>query len=446
MTDRLMISGAGPVEADVTVPGSKSLTNRALLAAALAEGNSILTGALESEDTQIMAEALARIGFGLTSSTFSERIVVHGGLSRRTVANVDRTPLRIYVGNSGITARFLTAVLSFLPGVWELYGKERMYSRPIGDLLAALRSLGAEIDTLGAPNSFPLRIAGRPLSGGEVSVRGNISSQFLSALLMAAPLASGALVIGVEGELVSRPYIEMTLAVMKSFGVTVETPDAQTFVIPEHAAYRPTEYAIEPDASAASYFFALPAIVGGRVTVQGLSRTSLQGDVAFADLLEQMGCRVVWQPDSVTVARDTVGSKPTRLVGLDVDMSDISDTVQTLAVVSLFAATPTRIRNVAHIRGKETDRIAAAATELRKFGVQVDEYDDGLLIRPKPLTEMTGGRVATYDDHRMAMSFALAGLALPGVLIENAGCTAKTYPNFFDDLEKAVGHAVSREV
>ena len=199
---------------------------------------------------------------------------------------------------------------------------------------------------------------------------------------MAAPLASGALVIGVEGELVSRPYIEMTLAVMKSFGVTVETPDAQTFVIPEHAAYRPTEYAIEPDASAASYFFALPAIVGGRVTVQGLSRTSLQGDVAFADLLEQMGCRVVWQPDSVTVARDTVGSKPTRLVGLDVDMSDIRHGSNP---GGRLAGHPDRIRNVALISGKETDRIAAPqASEVRR---RLSEIRRGLLIRPKPLTE-----------------------------------------------------------
>ena len=441
MTDRLILPCREPVDAEVAVPGSKSLTNRALLAAALAPGASTLTGALDAEDTRIMAEALGRVGFDADLSDFSRRITLRGG-----AAAAASGPTRLYVGNSGITARFLTAALSFIPGTRELFGKERIYSRPIGDLLSALRALGAQIESLAAPDALPLRVVGKPLPGGEVSVRGNISSQFLSALLMAAPLAGGRVVIRVEGELVSRPYVEMTLAVMRSFGARVETPDPQTFVIPEDAAYRPADYAVEPDASAASYFFALPAVAGGSVKVRGLTENSLQGDVAFAGLLGQMGCRVEYARDGIRVTRPIVDGRPAQLVGIDVDMNDISDTVQTLSVVSLFAVTPTRIRNVAHIRGKETDRLAAAAAQLRKFGVRVDEYDEGLQIWPRPLGELTGARIETYDDHRMAMSFALAGLAVPNVVIEKTECTAKTYPNFFDDLSAALGRPVSREV
>ena len=443
MTDRRILPCSGPVDAVVTVPGSKSLTNRALLAAALAGGTSVLTGALDAEDTRIMAGALREIGFKTDLSDFSRRLAVVGGTASLPAR---AEPVRLYVGNSGITARFLTAALSFIPGTWELFGKERIYSRPISDLLAALRPLGAQIEPLGAPDALPLRIKGRPLPGGGISVKGNISSQFLSALLMAAPLARGRLVIRVAGELVSRPYVEMTLAVMRSFGVTVETPDPQTFVIPESAAYAPAGYAVEPDASAASYFFALPAVVGGCVLVRGLGADSLQGDVGFAGLLGQMGCRIGYEPEGIRITRETVGGRPAQLVGIDVDMNDISDTVQTLSVVSLFAVTPTRIRNVAHIRGKETDRIAAVAAELRKFGVRVDEYDEGLQIWPRPLDQMTGARIETYDDHRMAMSFALAGLAVPNVVIEKTECTAKTYPDFFDDLTAALGHPSSQEL
>lgn len=441
MTDRLILPCREPVDAVVAVPGSKSLTNRALLAAALAPGASILTGALDAEDTRIMAEALGRVGFSADLTDFARRIAISGGTPAPAAE-----PVRLYVGNSGITARFLTAALSFIPGVWELFGKERIYSRPIGDLLSALRALGAEFAPLGAPDALPLRIVGKPLPGGEISVRGNISSQFLSALLMAAPLAGGRLVIHVDGELVSRPYVDMTLAVMRSFGARVETPDPQTFVVPEGAAYRPAGYAVEPDASAASYFFALPAVAGGTVKVLGLSKDSLQGDVAFVDLLAQMGCVVEDQQDGIRVTRPVVGGRPAQLVGIDVDMNDISDTVQTLSVVSLFAVTPTRIRNVAHIRGKETDRLAAVAAQLRKFGVRVDEYGEGLQIWPRPLDRLTGARIETYDDHRMAMSFALAGLAVSGVVIEKTECTAKTYPNFFDDLTRALGRPAAREV
>ena len=441
------IPHSDPVDAVVTVPGSKSLTNRALLIAALASGESVLRGALDSEDTRIMADALRQIGVPLEMEDFDHRIHLSGesllsnnptgAKSPRPDFNPEKTT-DLYVGNSGTTARFLTAALSFLPGRWRILGKERMYSRPIGDLIDALSGFGAVIETEREKGYPPLLIQGKRLPGGKITVRGGISSQFLSGLLMAAPLADGDVTIQIEGELVSRPYVEMTLAVMKSFGVEVITDEEfRSFRIPADSSYRGTDYAVEPDASAASYFFALPAIVGGRTTVRGLSKGSLQGDVDFVEILEAMGCHVTWGTDGVTVERPIRNGRPLELNGVDVDMNDISDTVQTLSVVALFAATPTRIRNVAHIRGKETDRISAVVTELRKFGIRVDEFPDGLQIWPDR-TRIHGAQIATYDDHRMAMSFSLAGLAVPGVTIENPDCVVKTYPRFFEDLEKVI--------
>jgi 3-phosphoshikimate 1-carboxyvinyltransferase len=257
-------------------------------------------------------------------------------------------------------------------------------------------------------------------------VAGDISSQFLSGLLMAAPCAAGPVELAVSGDLVSKPYIEMTLAVMRSFGAQVDARDLARFAIPAGRGYRGRSYAVEPDASAASYFFAAAAITGGRVTVEGLSRESLQGDVAFCDCLARMGCRVEYAPDAITVAGGP-------LAGIDVDMNAISDTVQTLGAVALVARGPTTVTGVAHIRHKETDRIAALATELRKLGAAVEERPDGLRITPGKLHPAS---IDTYDDHRMAMSMALVGLATPGVVIREPGCTAKTYPNYFDDLAR----------
>jgi 3-phosphoshikimate 1-carboxyvinyltransferase len=267
------------------------------------------------------------------------------------------------------------------------------------------------------------------LRGGTATVRGDISSQFLSGLLLAAPAADGPVTIEIEGPLVSRPYVQMTRAVMRAFGVDVESNDQlDRFQIEAPTSYHACVFAIEPDASAASYFFAAAAVTGGEVTVEGLSAASLQGDVAFVDCLERMGCEVRRDSGSITVI-----GRP--LAGIDVDMNAISDTVQTLAVAALFAAGPTTIRNVAHVRHKETDRIAALATELRKLGAQVDERDDGLTITPGALRPAT---IDTYRDHRMAMSFAVAGLRIAGVRINDPGCTAKTYPGFFDDLAAVV--------
>ena len=300
-----------------------------------------------------------------------------------------------------------------------------MRQRPIQDLLDALNSLGVDVHSESNNGCPPVIVRAAGLPGGPATIRGDVSSQFLSGLLMAAPYAARPMSLHIAGGLVSQPYVRMTLEVMAAFGVHVATVDLRQFEIPT-ARYHERTYAIEPDASAASYFFAAAAIAGGEVTVAGLSRGSLQGDVNFCDCLAQMGCTVEYGPDQITVQGG-------RLSGIDVDMSDISDTVQTLAAVALFAEGPTTIRGVAHIRHKETDRIGDLATELRKLGAIVDELSDGLRITPAPLN---GARIATYQDHRMAMSLALVGLKVPGVVIEDPRCTEKTYPNFFRDLAK----------
>ena len=292
--------------------------------------------------------------------------------------------------------------------------------------MLALRSLGAIVRSDRGNGCPPVTVQSRGLEGGYASVRGDVSSQFLSGLLMALPYAREATTVEVQGVLVSQPYVRMTLAVMEAFGVTASNRKFRRFdVYP--ARYRGRAYAIEPDASAASYFFALAALSGGTITVEGLGTSSLQGDLAFVDILEHMGCTVTRQPTQTTVT-----GGPLRAV--DVDMNAISDTVMTMAVLALFADGISRIRNVGHIRHKETDRIAALATELRKLGAKVDELPDGLVINPPPPDQLHPARISTYDDHRMAMSFALAGLKVPGVTILDPGCVAKTYPGFWDDL------------
>jgi 3-phosphoshikimate 1-carboxyvinyltransferase len=304
-----------------------------------------------------------------------------------------------------------------------LDGVERMRQRPIGDLLAALRQLGAELDGQLRPDFPPVVVRAARLPGGVGVVRGDVSSQFLSALLLAAPCALDDVRLLVEGELVSRPYVTMTLKIMEQFGARLKTGE-DYFRIYAPQSYGAQSYAIEPDASAASYFWAAAAITGGEVTVEGLSKDSLQGDVQFVECLARMGCSVSSAADGITVS-----GRAER--GIDVDMNAISDTVQTLAVVALFAEGPTTIRNVAHIRHKETDRIGDLARELRKLGASVDETPDGLRITP---AQLHGAAIETYNDHRMAMSLALAGLRIPGVTILNPGCTAKTYPNYFLDM------------
>lgn len=331
----------------------------------------------------------------------------------------------LWLENSGTSIRFLTALCTLGRGDFRLDGNARMRERPIGELIDALNQLGARVTSEQHAGYPPILVRGSGLRGGEAQVGGQISSQYLSALLMAAPAAEQAVCVRVAGTLVSEPYVEMTRRVMQAFGVQVEA-DASGGFHCNPQQYAAIDYEIEPDASAASYFFAAAAITGGEVTVSGLSRNALQGDVGFVDALVRMGCEATYTPHGITLR-----GRPLR--GIEIDMNAISDTAQTLAAVAPFAAGPTHIFNVAHIRHKETDRIAAVATELRRSGQQVEEHADGLTIQPAMIHPAT---IQTYDDHRMAMSFALLGLNSPGIRIAHPECTAKTYPRFFEDLRK----------
>ncbi|WP_169980838.1 3-phosphoshikimate 1-carboxyvinyltransferase [Tautonia rosea] len=411
-----------PPKASVRVPGSKSLTNRALVVAGLARGRSTLTGALDSDDTRVMIESLRRLGLSVEHDPASATIVIEGQGRHLPAEKAD-----LFVGNSGTTLRFLTAMVCVTRGTYRLDGVPRMRERPVADLLLALNRLGADARSEFDNGCPPVIVQADGLDGGYAEVRGDVSSQFLSGLLMALPCAKGPTTVEVMGTLVSKPYIAMTMEVMAAFGRRISNRDFKRFNV-EPAPYSARTYAIEPDASAASYFFAAAAITGGSITVEGLGTESIQGDIGFVDLLEHMGCTVERSKSSITVT----GNAP--LVGIDVDMNAISDTVMTLAAVALFADGPTRIRNIAHIRHKETDRIAALAAELRKLGAEVDEQPDGMMIFP-PST-ITPARIHTYDDHRMAMSFALVGLKAEGVTILDPGCVAKTYPGFWDDLAR----------
>jgi 3-phosphoshikimate 1-carboxyvinyltransferase len=427
MSDTLQIQPTSqPVFRTVQPPGSKSITNRALVCAALAEGISTLHGALVSEDTEVMIAGLRAFGVRVEEKDGGQTLVVEGCAGKPPAKQAN-----IFVGNSGTTIRFLTALATLGHGNYRLDGIGRMRERPIGDLVDALQLLGAELKCAGSNNCPPVEVVAGGLPGGAATIRGNISSQYLSALLMAAPCAEQEVMLRVDGTLVSVPYVAMTLAVMDAFGITARA-DANfaEIVVPGAAHYKACAYAIEPDASAASYFWAAAAVTGGEISVTGLSRASLQGDVAFVECLAKMGCEAHYDDDSITV----VGHS---LRGIDVDMNAISDTVQTLAVVALFAEGPTIIRNVPHIRHKETDRLAALAKELRKLGATVSERKSGLEIVPGNFSATATQCVAidTYNDHRMAMSFAVAGLVRAGIVIRDPDCTAKTYPDFFVDLE-----------
>lgn len=410
-----------PPTARVQVPGSKSLTNRALIVAALAGGPSTLTGALDSDDTRVMVDSLRRLGFDVEHDPAAATLRIEGGRG-----GIPAHEAQLFVANSGTSLRFLTAFVAVGRGTYHLDGTPRMRQRPAADLLAALNRLGAKAASDAGNGCPPLTIRANSLDGGNVSVRGDVSSQFLSGLLMALPYARTTTTIEVVGELVSKPYVDMTLAVMRAFGLNPSNRRYRQFNI-EPGRYTGRTYAIEPDASAASYFFAAAAITGGSVTVNGLGTQSLQGDLGFVDVLEHMGCRVERGPDATTVH-----GGPLR--GVDIDMNAISDTVMTLAAVALFAEGVTRIRHVGHIRHKETDRIAALAVELRKLGATVNEAADGLTIFPP--ARVAPARISTYDDHRMAMAFALVGLRSPGLAILDPGCVAKTYPGFWTDLER----------
>jgi len=410
-----MVPVAGAVRGSIRPPGSKSLTNRALLIAALAQGRSTLIGPLDSQDTRVMIDSLRRLGIAIDADEHRLLVDGCGGVLPSQSAE-------LWLENSGTSIRFLTALCAGGNGDYRLDGNARMRERPIADLACALNALGADV-VCGENGCPPIRVLGRGLSGGATRVSGALSSQFLSALLMAAPQAASAVELHIEGRLVSRPYVDMTLGVMSRFGAEVQWISESALRVASRT-YVATDFSIEPDASAASYFFAAAAITGGEVTVSGLSRDSVQGDVAFVQALERMGCAVAWADDAITV-------RGCPLHGIDIDMNGISDTAQTLAAVAVFAQGPTRIRNIGHVRHKETDRIAAVATELRRLAIVVDEHPDGLTVHPG---HPQPAEIQTYDDHRMAMSFALIGLRSPGILIANPECTVKTYPGYFEDL------------
>lgn len=419
MTDRIEIHPVGPLDAAIRPPGSKSITNRALICAALARGASSLRGALDSEDTRVMTESLRALGIDVSVDVSAQSIDVVGCGGQLPVDSAD-----LFVANSGTTIRFLTALATLGQGVYRLDGIPRMRERPIADLIDALNQLGGHVRSDHDNACPPVTVSAAGLRGGPAGIRGDISSQFLSGLLMAVPYAQNDVELRVDGTLVSQPYVRMTLSVMSSFGIEVDAGDLSGFRIAAPRCYQGCRYEIEPDASAASYFWGAAAITGGRVKVQGLTPKALQGDVAFCDCLARMGCDVSSADDGIVVTGQA-------LHGIDVDMNAISDTVQTLAAVAVFAEGTTTIRGVGHIRHKETDRIGDLARELRKLGAIVDELPDGLRITPAALH---GAEIETYNDHRMAMSLALVGLRVPGVVIRDPGCTVKTYPRFFDDL------------
>jgi 3-phosphoshikimate 1-carboxyvinyltransferase len=409
------------------IPGSKSITNRALPLAALSEGTTLLKGVLHSDDTRHMRNALAQMGIKITDLD-ATTLEVQGGRSRLHAPEKE-----IFVGNSGTTVRFLTAFAALVPGKVTLVGDEHMQKRPILDLVEGLRQLGVQIEC--ASGCPPLTIYGGKLPGGKVSMPGDKSSQYFSALLMAAQCAEGDCTIEATGELVSRPYIDITLSMMRDFGAEVPTDAAtrgeSSFTVPARGAYKAREYVIEPDASSASYAFATAAATGVPVYVPGLSNGALQGDYQFTELMEKIGCRVEALPGETRIQRE----RP--LTAIDVDMFHISDTVMTLAALAPLCDGKTTIRNVYNIRIKETDRLEATVNELRRLGQKVESGEDWLSIEPSPITPAI---VRSYSDHRMAMSFAILGLAQAGISIETPSCVAKTYPTFWDDLAKLYQH------
>ena len=415
---------AGPIPAvTVPIPGSKSITNRALVCAALGAGPSVLTGVLDSDDTQAMIGGLRSLGIEI--SIDADRAEVWGCNGRLPVRSA-----RVDVRMSGTTSRFLLPVAALAKDSVTLDGHAAMRARPMADGIAAIEALGRAV--VSADGCLPITVAPDPdvdELAGTVEVRGDVSSQFLSGLLLVAPCLPDGLEIRVDGPLQSIPYVDMTIDVMRAFGAKVDVADDRRWFAVEPTGYQQLTYAIEPDASAASYVLAAAALCGGSVTVDGLGSSSIQGDVRFAEVLSALGAGVDVAPASITVTGSSIG-------GGTFDLADISDTAQTLAASAPFAAGPVVVHGIGFIRRKETDRIAAVVTELRRLGVDAFELDDGFRIEPGPVS---GGIVQTYDDHRMAMSFAILGLKVPGISIADPACVAKTFPGFWAALDRLRG-------
>ena len=417
--EQLTLDPIAKVSGEVNVPGSKSLSNRALLLAALAEGETELTNLLDSEDIEHMLNALTKLGINYRLSEDKTQCVVQGNGGAFNVAE----PLELFLGNAGTAMRPLCAALAASNVDTVLTGEPRMEERPIGDLVDALREADAEVTYLKNEGYPPLQIKGKTLNGGEMSVDGSVSSQFLTALLMAAPLFSGDVTIRIKGELVSKPYIDITLDTMAKFGVTVKNDNYQTFTVSGDAKYiAPGKFMVEGDASSASYFLAAGAIKGGTVRVTGIGQNSIQGDIRFADVLEAMGATVVWNDEYVEIT-----GAP--LKGVNMDMNHIPDAAMTIATTALFAEGPTTMTNIYNWRVKETDRLAAMATELQKLGAKVEEGHD--YIKVWPTDSLKHAEIDTYNDHRIAMCFSLVALSDTPVTINDPGCTRKTFPDYF---------------
>ena len=427
----LLRAPAATAAGTVVLPGSKSITNRTLLLAALATGRTTLTDVLAADDTARMLDALAALGVSVAHDAAARCAVVDGVGGRWPVG-----AMKLFLGNAGTAFRPLTAALAMTGGAYELSGVPRMHERPIGDLVDALAQLGCDVRYLGRPGFPPLAIGGAGGAAGmRVRIRGDVSSQFLSALLMALPLARGAeaaaTTVEVVTPLVSRPYVAITTNLMERFGVTVAAPDEASFVVPAGAHYAsPGTLAIEGDASAASYFLAAGALGGGPVRVEGVGRGSIQGDVAFADVLAAQGADVRYGERWIVARR----GRP--LAGGTIDCTDIPDAAMTLAITALAASAPTRLVGIASWRVKETDRIAAMATELRKLGAEVRSGDDFLEVAP--LATPRAAAIDTYDDHRIAMCFALVALLGTPVTIRDPDCVRKTFPDYFAVLDSVV--------
>ncbi len=421
----LQLKSVRRAKGDVTLPGSKSLSNRALLLATLANGTTRVRNLLMSDDIEHMRAALTALGVELDVSDDGTRATVTGHAG--PIQTEDRD-YRLYLGNAGTAFRPLTAALCLSRGVFELEGEPGMHKRPIEHLVTALTCLGARIEYLGREGYPPLKITGGELAGGTVSIPGNISSQFLTSLLMAAPFARRPTEIQVIGEQVSKPYIEITLDAMKRFGVEVEHHDLQEFRVPTARYVSPGEFLVEGDASSATYFLAAGAIAGGPVRVHGVGRESVQGDVAFTRVLEAMGAKIDIGDDWIE-ARAPQG----KLKAIDMDLNAIPDAAMTAAAVALFAEGTSVIRNVYNLRVKETDRINALATELRKLGAQVEAGNDYLEITPP--ASLNPATIDTYDDHRMAMSLSLAALGDADIQMRDPECVSKTFPEYFDVFE-----------
>jgi len=427
MEHNLDLAPIARVNGTVALPGSKSISNRTLLLAALAKGSTTVKGLLAADDIHYMLEALKALGIQWEQQGDSRDFIVHGAAGVFPVKAAE-----LFLGNAGTAFRPLTAALALSQGHYTLSGVARMHERPIGDLVNALREAGALIECTGVEGYPPLAIKPASYNGQTIKVKGNVSSQFLTALLMALPLTGEAVTIDVIGELISKPYIDITLKLMAKFGVQVEQNGWSRFTIAAKQSYQsPGEIDVEGDASSASYFLAAGAIGGGKVRVTGMGTDSIQGDKYFAEALALMGAEITWGSNYIEAAPPASG----QLMGIDADMNHIPDAAMTLAIAALFAKGPTTLRNIASWRVKETDRLSAMATELRKVGAIVVEGEDFITITP-PDALIANAEIDTYDDHRMAMCFSLVAVTGVAVRINDPQCTAKTFPTYFTELAK----------